>query len=115
MCETQHYYKAKVVRDPKVPSNYYNAIFKPQWSEAISKELDKFAKDVCLQLVPYNNQHLVPMMWTFVIKTDGTKKARLVGRAEEHRCIYLSAWGARLWQVIKYGMNCLLCSLTILL
>jgi hypothetical protein len=25
---------------------------------------------------------MVPMMWTFVIKTDGTKKARLVGRGD---------------------------------
>jgi hypothetical protein len=82
MCETQHYYKTKVVRDPRVPSNYYNAITKPQWADAISKELDKFEKNLCLQIVPYNGQHLVPMMWTFVIKTDGTKKARLVGRGD---------------------------------
>ena len=82
MCETQNFYKMKIVKDPNVPSNFYNAIKIPEWAEAINKELEKFEQNLCLQLVPYNNQHLVPMMWTFVIKTDGTRKARLVGRGD---------------------------------
>ena len=82
MCETQNFYKMKVARDPNVPENFYKAMKIPQWAIAINKELEKFAKNLCLQLVPYNNQHLVPMMWTFVIKTDGTLKARLVGRGD---------------------------------
>ena len=82
MCETQHFYKMKVTHDPNVPTNFYKAIRIPEWEAAINKELDKFEKNLCLQLVPYNKQHLVPMMWTFVIKTDGTRKARLVGRGD---------------------------------
>ena len=82
MCETQNFYKMKIVKDPNVPSNFRNAIKIPEWAEAINKELEKFEENLCLQLVPYNNQHLVPMMWTFVIKTDGTRKARLVGRGD---------------------------------
>ena len=54
----------------------------PQWAVAIDKELTKFEKNLCLQIVPYNGQHRVPKMWTFTIKTDGTKKARLVGRGD---------------------------------
>lgn len=82
MCETQHFYKIKQIRDPLVPQNYYKAMKQPLWASAIDKELIKFEKNLCLQIVPYNGQHLVPMMWTFVIKTDGTKKARLVGRGD---------------------------------
>ena len=82
MCEVQHYKKIKIGKDPRVPQNYHKAIHIPEWKEAIDKELAKFEKNLCLQIVPYNNQHLVPMMWTFVIKSDGTKKARLVGRGD---------------------------------
>ena len=82
MCEAQHFKKIKIGYDPRVPKNYYKAIRDKEWKEAIDKELTKFEKNLCLQLVPYNNQHLVPMMWTFVIKSDGTKKARLVGRGD---------------------------------
>ena len=82
MCETQHFYKVKLIRDPRVPSSYYKAMRDPQWAIAIDKELTKFEKNLCLQIVPYNGQHRVPMMWTFTIKTDGTKKARLVGRGD---------------------------------
>ena len=31
-------------------------------------------------MTPFTGQHLVPMKWLFSIKTDGTYKARLVGR-----------------------------------
>jgi hypothetical protein len=82
MCEVQHFKKIKIGHDPRVPSNYYKAIRNDEWKQAIDKELAKFEKNLCLQIVPYNNQHLVPMMWTFVIKSDGTKKARLVGRGD---------------------------------
>jgi hypothetical protein len=82
MCEVQHFKKIKIGHDPRVPSNYYNAIRIDEWKQAIDKELAKFEKNLCLQIVPYNNQHLVPMMWTFAIKSDGTKKARLVGRGD---------------------------------
>ena len=30
----------------------------------------------------FDGQHLVPMKWIFSIKTDGTCKARLVGRGD---------------------------------
>ena len=31
-------------------------------------------------MTPFTGQHLVPMKWIFSINTDGTYKARLVGR-----------------------------------
>jgi hypothetical protein len=43
---------------------------------------NQFEVNHCLAEVPYVDQHLVPMMWLFDIKTDGTKKARLVGRGD---------------------------------
>ena len=49
---------------------------------AINKERGKFELNNCLKEVPYTAQHLVPMMWLFNIKTDRTKKARLVGRGD---------------------------------
>ena len=82
MCEIQHYKKIKIAHDDSVPQNYYKAMRLPEWREAIDKELPKFEKNLCLQLVPYKKQHLVPMMWIFNIKSDGTKKARLVGRGD---------------------------------
>lgn len=82
MCETQHFSKMQVIRDPRVPSCYRKAVLIPAWVAAINTELDKFEKNKCFELVPYTTQHLVPMMWTFTIKTDGTLKARLVGRGD---------------------------------
>lgn len=46
----------------------------------MNTERSKFELNNCLAEVPDTGQHLVPMMWLFSIKTDGTKKARLVGR-----------------------------------
>ena len=63
MCETQNFYKLKAVYDPNVPQNYYKAVRKAEWAAAIDKELTNFEKNLCLQIVPYNGQHLVPMMW----------------------------------------------------
>jgi hypothetical protein len=54
----------------------------PDWAAAITKEQIKFEANSCLAEVPYTGQHHVPMMWLFNIKTDGTKKARLVGRSD---------------------------------
>jgi hypothetical protein len=73
MCEVQHFKRIKISHDPRVPQNYYN----DERKQAIDKELAKFEKNLCLQIVPYNNQHLVPMLWTFVINSDGTEKARV--------------------------------------
>ena len=82
MCETQHYSKLGVPIDNRVPRGYAQAAHIPAWKEAIDKECEKFSKNKCFTLVPYNGQHLVPMMWLFSIKTDGTLKARLVGRGD---------------------------------
>ena len=60
------------VRDPRVPSSYDKAILIPMWKTAICVELEKFKKHNCLLL----------MQWIFSIKTDGTYKARLVGRED---------------------------------
>ena len=83
MCETQHkLFALTPQRDPNCPKNYDQAMRMPKWAEAIDKELTKFEVNSCLTYVPYNGQHLVPMMWLFNIKTDGTYKARLVGRGD---------------------------------
>ena len=54
----------------------------PLWAKAISTELEKFRAHNCLLLAHFTGQHLVPMKWIFSIKTDGTYKARLVGRGD---------------------------------
>lgn len=83
MCETQHkMYALTPIRDPNVPRTFDQAMRIPCWKEAINKELTKFEENSCLTYVEYNGQHLVPMMWLFNIKTDGTHKARLVGRGD---------------------------------
>lgn len=83
MCETQHkMFALTPQRDPNCPKTYDQAMRMPKWAEAINKELTKFEINSCLTYVPYNHQHLVPMMWLFSIKTDGTYKARLVGRGD---------------------------------
>ena len=54
----------------------------PEWKTAIDTELTKFETNPCLEFVPFTGQHLVPMMWLFNIKNDGTRKARLIGRGD---------------------------------
>jgi hypothetical protein len=54
----------------------------PEWAAAIAKEQSKFESKCCLAEVPDTGQRLIPMMRLFNIKTDGTKKARLVGRGD---------------------------------
>ena len=66
--------------DKRIPRSFVKAMLDPLWRAAILIEIGKFSKNEAL--VPYINQHLVPMMWLFAIKTDGTYKARLVGRGD---------------------------------
>ena len=80
MCETQHYSKLGVPIDPRVPKCFKQAVHIPAWKAAIDKGCEKFDKNDCITVVPYNGQQLVAMMWLFNIKTDGTLKARLVAR-----------------------------------
>ena len=54
----------------------------PLWAAAITTELGKFRNHNCLVMTPFTGQHVVPMKWIFSIKTDGTCKARLVGRGD---------------------------------
>ena len=79
MCETQHFFKIGIEQDPRLPTTFRQAAIIPAWKEAIDNECEKFSKNSCFTLAPYTGQHLVPMMWTFTIKTEGTFKARLVG------------------------------------
>ena len=85
--ETQHWRSTKLlcaleVRDPRVPTSYDKAVILPLWTAAITTELGKFRDHNCLVMTPFTGQHLVPMKWLFSIKTDGTYKARLVGRGD---------------------------------
>ena len=82
MVELTHYNLSVKIKDPDVPKNFWDAMRQPDWEAAINKERGKFELNNCLKEVPYTGQHLVPMMWLFNIKTDGTKKARLVGRGD---------------------------------
>jgi hypothetical protein len=80
--ETQHFALSVVLKSPDVPKTFWQAMKQPEWAAAIDKELTKFEVNKCFTEVSYTNQHLVPMMWLFNVKTDGTKKARLVGRGD---------------------------------
>ena len=81
--ETSHYDQIKLVPDPGVPKSFWKAMKDPPWAKAIDTELTKFETNNCFLIVPYTGQHLVPMMWLFSVKNDGTKKARLVGRGDK--------------------------------
>ena len=74
--QTYHHTLAMPVFDKRVPKTFYKAQRDPTWLAAINTELGKFAKNDCFVTVPFTNQRLVPMMWLFSIKTDGTHKAR---------------------------------------
>ena len=82
MVETNHVTRSIAIKDPDVPKSFWAAIRLPDWATAINKERGKFEFNNCLAEVPFTGQHLVPMMWLFNVKTDGTKKARLVGRGD---------------------------------
>ena len=77
-----HHVLAMPTFDKRVPRNFVKAMRDPLWRAAILTEIGKFSKNDCFIIVPYTGQHLVPMMWLFTIKTDGTFKARLVGRGD---------------------------------
>ena len=82
--ETSHHTKLFTPPPPpEVPKSFWNAMHYPEWAAAIDTELKKFEKNSCLHIVKHVDQHLVPMMWLFSIKSDGTKKARLVGRGDQ--------------------------------
>ena len=81
--ETSHYDQIKTIPDPGVPKSFWKAMKEPPWAKAIDTELTKFEVNSCFNIVPFTGQHLVPMMWLFSIKNDGTKKARLVGRGDK--------------------------------
>ena len=70
------------ITDPRIPKSYDEAVRHPLWSEAINVELTKFEKNSSLDIVDFDNQHLVPLKWIFNIKSCGTYKARLVGRGD---------------------------------
>lgn len=82
MVETTHVNHSITIKDSSIPKTFWNAIRLPDWAAAINKERTKFEINNCLAEVPFTGQHLVPMMWLFNVKTDGTKKARLVGRGD---------------------------------
>ena len=77
-----HYDLAVKIQDPYIPKDFWTAMQSPDWESAINTERAKFETNNCFRSVPFTGQHLVPMMWLFTIKTDGTKKARLVGRGD---------------------------------
>ena len=73
LIEASHHEKLFINFDQlNVPKSFWKAMATPEWQNAIDTELKKFEKNSCLHvLVPYIEQHLVPMMWLFSIKTDG--------------------------------------------
>ena len=69
-----------MIKDLRISKSYEEALTIPEWCKAIETELEKFRTHNCLIMAIYDEQHLVSMKWIFSIKTDGTYKARLVGR-----------------------------------
>ena len=45
-----------------IPKTFWKAMAIPEWKNAIDTEFKKFEKNHCLEIVPYTEQHLVPMM-----------------------------------------------------
>jgi hypothetical protein len=82
LLETHHHMLTMPSFDHRVPRSFMKAMRDPLWRAAIIIELGKFEKNDCLRLVEFTGQHLVPLMWIFTIKNDGTFKARLVGRGD---------------------------------
>ena len=69
-----------MIKDPRILKSYEEAMTILEWHKAIETELEKFRTHNCLIMAIYDGQYLVPMKWIFSIKTDGTDKARLLGR-----------------------------------
>ena len=82
LLESYHHLLAMPSFDHRVPRSFLKAMRDPLWRAAIILELSKFKKNDCFCIVKFTGQHLVPMMWVFTIKNDGTFKARLVGRGD---------------------------------
>jgi hypothetical protein len=82
LLQAYHHLLVMPASDHRIPRTFLKAMKDPLWRAAIYIELSKFSKNECFLLVKYTGQHLVPMMWLFNIKTDGTLKARLVGRGD---------------------------------
>ena len=77
-----YFFKAKTIPDPSIPKTFPAAIILPEWKEAIDIERDNFEKFSSLEIVErpqHEKLFFIPLMWLFNIKTDGRKKARLVG------------------------------------
>jgi hypothetical protein len=81
--ETSHFMSLDIAPEPHIPKDFWKTMALPEWNKAIDTELTKFETNNCFQFVPIAGQHLVPLMWLFNIKTDGTKKVRLVGRCDK--------------------------------
>jgi hypothetical protein len=80
--ETSNFMSLDIAPEPNILKDFWKAMAIPEWNNAIDTELTKFETNNCFQFAPDTGQHLVPMTWLFNIKTDGTKKARLVGRGD---------------------------------
>ena len=78
---TSQYDQIKTLPDAGVPKSFRKAMKDPPW--AIDTELTKFEVNSCFNIVPFTGQRLVPMMWLFSVKNNGTKKVRLVGRGDK--------------------------------
>ena len=119
--ETQYWRSTKLlcalgVRDLRLPTSYDKAIVLPLLAAAMSTELRKFRDHNCLVITSFSGQHLVSMKWIFSIKTDGTYKARLVGRDDfmipwvdfkpkEIYCGNITTCGIKLVLAIKLRMR----------
>ena len=61
-----------MIKDPRIPKSYEEAMTIPEWRKTIETVPEKFRPHNCLIMAIYDGQHLVPMKWIFSIKTDGT-------------------------------------------
>ena len=82
MVESNHYLLTTKIKDPSIPKTVYQAIKDPDRATALNTERSKFELNNCLAEVPDTGQHLIPTMWLFSIKTDGTKEVCLIGRGD---------------------------------
>jgi hypothetical protein len=116
--ETSHFLSLDVAPELHVPKDFWKAMAIPEWNKAIDTQLTTFEINNCFQYVPDTGQHQVPMMRLFSIKTDGTKKARLVGRGDmmislvdfDPDAVYcgnVTACSIKI-AITTAGMNCLL-------
>ena len=50
-----------MIKDPRIPKSYEEAMMIPEWRKAIETELEKFRTHNCLIMAIFDGQHLVPM------------------------------------------------------